>query len=290
MEVDAALRRCYAEIVMDADVLAEALGILFRSPFGMFFACLWGALWGSFFNVAIYRVGLYQSVVYPPSRCPSCGRPVRPLENVPMLSWLLLRGRCAGCKSRISPRYFVVELACTLLAGGLFWHLGLTADPIHLMARFFVEFAFVGTLVVLSGIDLDHMLIPDRITYPAIPIFFVAALLLGDTPRWELLVGPIVGYGLVAVTAELGYAVMKREVMGYGDAKLLALVGATLGWRATVFAFFAAPFVGLLVLIPLSMGRGRSLRGVEVPYGPFLAAAAVAYLFLASTLRPLWPG
>jgi leader peptidase (prepilin peptidase)/N-methyltransferase len=190
---------------------------------------------------------------------------------------------------RISPRYFVVELGCTLLALALWLHLADVGDPVHRIARFFVEFAFVGTLVVLSGIDLEHMLIPDRITYPAIPTFFVAALLLGDTPRAQLLVGPIVGYGLVAVTAELGYALMKREVMGYGDAKLLALVGAALGWRAAVFAFFAAPFVGLLVLIPLSIARGRSLRGVEVPYGPFLAVASVAYVFLAPALAALWP-
>jgi leader peptidase (prepilin peptidase)/N-methyltransferase len=214
---------------------------------------------------------------------------VRALENVPILSWLLLRGRCAGCRARISGRYFVVELGCTLLAGGLWLHLAETADVVHLLARFFFEFALTGTLVVLSGIDLDHMLIPDRITYPAIPLFFVAALLLGDTPRGELLLGMLVGYGLVAVTAEVGYFAMKREVMGYGDAKLLMLVGSALGWRAAVFSFFAAPFVGLFVLVPLSMSRGRSLRGVEVPYGPFLAAACVAYVFVAPLLLPLWP-
>jgi leader peptidase (prepilin peptidase)/N-methyltransferase len=272
------------------DSVEEALGLFAHGPIGVAFAALWGALWGSFFNVCIHRVGLHESVVRPPSRCPRCGRGVRPLENIPVLSWLMLRGRCAGCGSPISVRYPLVELLGLLLAAGLWLHLRAdTADPVHLAARFFVLFALVGTLLVLAGIDLDHLVIPDRITYPAIPIFLVAALLLGDVPRWELVLGPLIGYGVVALTAEVGYRIAGREVMGYGDAKLLALVGAALGWRAVVFAFFGAPFVGLLVLIPVSVIGKRTLRGVEVPYGPFLAAASVAYLFVADLLLPLWP-
>jgi leader peptidase (prepilin peptidase)/N-methyltransferase len=272
------------------DGMEEALAWFAHGPLGLAFAALWGALWGSFFNVCIHRVGLHESVVRPPSRCPRCGRGVRPLENIPVLSWLALRGRCAGCGSSISIRYPLVELTALLLAAGLWLHLrASTPDPVHLAARFFVLFAFTGTLIVLSGIDLDHLIIPDRITYPAIPIFLLAALLLGDVPRREVLLGPLVGYGLVAVTAELGYRLAGREVMGYGDAKLLAMVGAALGWRAVVFAFFMAPFCGLLVLIPVSVIGKRPLRGVEVPYGPFLAIASVVYLFLAETLLPLWP-
>ena len=273
------------------EILAESIGMLVGSPLGLLFASLWGALWGSFFNVCIHRVGLYQSVVRPASRCPRCGRGVRPIENIPIVSWIFLRGRCAGCHLPISIRYPLVELLATVLAAGLWLHLrtDTSVDAVHLVARFFVDFALVGTLLVLAGIDLDHMLIPDRVTYPAIPIFFLAATLLRDTPLWELALGPIVGYGLVAITAELGYLIAKREVMGYGDAKLLALVGAALGWKAPVFAFFSAPFVGLLVLVPIAIMRKQRLRGVEVPYGPFLAIASVAYLFLSETLAGLWP-
>jgi leader peptidase (prepilin peptidase)/N-methyltransferase len=162
-----------------------------------------------------------------------------------------------------------------------------TVDPVHVLARFFVGFAFIGTLIVLCGIDLDHLILPDRITYPAIPLFFLAALMLGDVPRSELVIGPFAGYGIVAVTAELGYLMLRREAMGYGDAKLLALIGAFLGWRAVLFAFFAAPFAGLLVLLPQAMLRGRSLRGVEIPYGPFLAVATLVYLFIDDLLRAI---
>jgi leader peptidase (prepilin peptidase)/N-methyltransferase len=274
------------------EALAESIGLFVSSPLGVAFAAMWGALWGSFFNVAIYRVGLHESVVRPRSRCPRCGRMVRALENIPILSWILLRGRCAGCALPISIRYPLVEALSLALAVALWLSLAHEpgVDPVHVLARFFLGFALIGVLVVLSGIDLDHFLIPDVITYPAIPIFFVAAVLLGDVPLVELGLGPFVGYGLVAVTAELGYLIARREVMGYGDAKLLALVGAALGWHAAFFAFFAAPFVGLATLIPIALVKKQKvLRGVEVPYGPYLATAAIAYLFLAPTLAPLWP-
>jgi leader peptidase (prepilin peptidase)/N-methyltransferase len=277
---------------MDAsDSMADVLSVLVQSPFGVTFAAIWGGLWGSFFNVCIHRVGVHESVVRPRSRCPRCGRGVRALENVPVLSWLALRGRCAGCGLPISIRYPLVELLSAGLATALWLHLRdqASVDPVHVLAHFFVGFALVGTLIVLSGIDLDHLLIPDVITYPAIPIFWFAALLLGDVPRLELVLGPIVGYGLVAVTAEVGALILKREAMGYGDAKLLALIGAALGWRAVVFTFFAAPFVGLLVLLPLALVRRQRLRGVELPYGPFLAVAAIVYLFVSDQLAPLWP-
>jgi len=277
------------------DSLASALALLLRTHAGQVtfaaFATVWGALWGSFFNVCIYRVGLYESVVHPRSRCPRCGRGVRAIENVPVVSWLFLRGRCAGCALPISVRYPLVELLSALLALGLWLHLAsIPDDPVHLLARFFVYFALLGTLLVISGIDLDHLLIPDRITYPAIPIFFVLAILLRDTPPLELALGPFVGYGLVLVTAEVGYLVMRRDVMGYGDAKLLALLGAALGWRAPVFAFFFAPFLGLVVLVPMLVVRRRRLiGGPEVPYGPFLAVAGVLYLFIADWLRAFLP-
>ncbi len=268
--------------LVDADTLAESLALLTGSPIGVAFAAIWGALWGSFLNVCIYRVGIHESVVRPRSRCPSCGRGVRAIENVPVLSWIFLRGRCAGCRAPISLRYPLVELLGLVLAVALWERIvvGAPGDPVQLVARFFVLFALTAVLIVLSGIDLDHMLIPDRITYPAIPLFFVAALLMRERPPLELVLGPVVGYALVAVTAELGYLILQREAMGYGDAKLLALIGAAVGWRGAVFAFFAAPFLGLLVLVPLMLARRSRLRGVEVPYGPFLAVAGVAYLFV----------
>jgi leader peptidase (prepilin peptidase)/N-methyltransferase len=264
----------------------DTLGLFLSPPVGYLFAAIWGAVWGSFFNVCIHRIGLYESVVRPRSRCPRCGRTVRALENIPLLSWLFLRGRCRGCRSPISVRYPLIEaLSCLLaLATYVRFVTGEQGDPVALLARFFTYFAFLGTLLVLCGIDLDHLTIPDRVTYPAIPIFFLCGLALRDVSPTSLLIGSFVGYLLVAITAELAFLILQREGMGYGDAKLLALIGSLLGWKGALFAFFAAPFVGLLVLIPLTVIRRSRLFGVEVPYGPFLATAAALYLFWGGSL------
>lgn len=269
-----------------------------RSPAGWGFAAVWGALWGSFFNVCIHRIGLYESVVRPRSRCPGCGQEIAWYDNVPILSWLLLRGRCRRCRAPISIRYPLVEALSLALACGVWarfvWRVD--GDPVALLARFFVYFAFAGTLVVLAGIDFDHKLLPDRITMPAIPIFFVCSLVLRDLPSLtvagvvvpggEALLGAVLGYGLVAVTAELAYLVLGREGMGYGDAKLLAMVGALLGWRGTLVTFFGAPFAGLPILVPALLLSKRRLFGLEVPYGPILVLAALAYLFFGQLLPP----
>ena len=277
------------------------LELLVRAPVGWVFAAVWGALWGSFFNVCIHRVGLYESVVRPRSRCPSCSAPIAGIDNIPVVSWLVLGGRCRHCRARISIRYPLVEALAAALAVAVWARVSANEvqaglAPVVALERFFVYFAFVGTTLVLAGIDLDHTLLPDRITMPAIPIFFVCGMLLRDlpdlvtfgvlVPAGEALVGMLLGYGLVAVTAELSYLLLKREGMGYGDAKLLALVGALLGWRGVVFTFFGAPFVGLVVLVPLLTLRKQRLFGLEVPYGPFLIVAAWAYLFFGQLMPP----
>jgi leader peptidase (prepilin peptidase)/N-methyltransferase len=268
---------------------SDALGLLVLPPYGWALAALWGALWGSFFNVAIHRVGLYESVVRPRSRCPSCGMWIGARDNVPVLSWLLLRGRCRACGARISARYPLVELLSIGLALAVYARFvaGEPAPPVALAARFFVYFAFVGTLLVLCGIDLDHQLIPDRITFPAIPLFFVAALMLRDVAPRDLLIGAVGGYALVALFAEGAYLLLGREGMGYGDAKLLALVGALLGWRAVMVSFFGAPFIGLVVVLPILAARRGRIFGVAIPYGPFLAGAALVYLFFGRHLIPI---
>jgi leader peptidase (prepilin peptidase)/N-methyltransferase len=268
------------------------LELLVRGWPGWAFAGVWGALWGSFFNVAIYRVGLYESVVRPRSRCPSCGRPIAGFDNIPILSWLILGGRCRHCRARISIRYPLVEAISVGLSLAVWARFVAGRDappsspivmgPPSLLAHFFVYFAFAGTLLVLSGIDLDHQLLPDRITMPAIPVALVAGLLLGDLPPLELIVGAVIGYGVVAVTAELAYLALGREGMGYGDAKMLAMTGALLGWRGVAATFFGAPFVGLLIAVPILLARRGRLFGLEIPYGPFLALARARL----SLLRP----
>jgi leader peptidase (prepilin peptidase)/N-methyltransferase len=265
------------------------LQLLVRTPIGWVFGALWGVLWGSFFNVCIYRIGLYESVVRPRSRCTTCGRPIAGFDNIPIVSWILLGGRCRGCKTRISVRYPLVEALSGVVGVAIWWRFcggpeHAETDPVVALAHYFVYFAFAGTLLVLSGIDFDHKLLPDRITMPGIPLCFLAGLLLRDVPPGELLLGAFVGYGLVAVTIELSYLILGREGMGYGDAKLLAMVGALLGWRAVVATFFGAPFVGLVILVPALLATRRRVLGLEVPYGPFLAGAAFAYVLFGQWL------
>jgi leader peptidase (prepilin peptidase)/N-methyltransferase len=268
----------------DAD---GALALLVLPPWGWVLAGLLGALWGSFFNVAIHRLGLYESVVRPRSRCPRCSTPIAWYDNLPIVGWMLLAGKCRHCRLPISPRYPLVELLSTLLALAVYarFVVGGEAPVALLAARFLVYFAFVGTLVVVAGVDLDHKIIPDAVTYPAIPAFFVAAILLRDVAPLDLIFGVAAGYGIVAVTAELAWWILAREGMGYGDAKLLALVGALLGWRAVVFTFLLAPFFGLVIIVPVLVARRSRIRGVEVPYGPFLVGAALVYVFFG---RQLW--
>lgn len=280
---------------MDDGNVDSLLGMLVTPPWSWlfaFFAGVLGAAWGSFFNVAIHRLGLYESVLWPPSRCPRCGTPIKWYDNVPVLAWLWLRGRCRRCGLPISVRYPLVELVTMLLALALYWRFVLAADgdPVARVAHFLVYFAFAGTLLVISGIDLDHKIIPDSVTYPAIPAFFVCALFLRDVRPYDLVLGMVAGYGGVALTAELAYLVLKRDAMGYGDAKLLMMVGALMGWKAVLFTFFGGATIGAIALLPVVAVRRGKMVGVEIPFGPFLASAALVYLFFGRELLALLVG
>jgi leader peptidase (prepilin peptidase)/N-methyltransferase len=239
------------------------LALLVLPPWGWILAGLLGALWGSFFNVAIHRLGLYESVVRPRSRCPRCSTAIAWYDNLPIVGWMLLAGKCRHCRLPISPRYPLVEALSMLLALAVYARFVAGGDaPVALLAaRFLVYFAFVGTLVVVAGVDLDHKIIPDVVTYPAIPAFFVAGILLRDVAPIDLLFGLVAGYGIVAVTAELAWWILKREGMGL------------------------APFFGLFIIVPVLIARRSRIRGVEVPYGPFLVGAALVYVFFG---RQLW--
>ncbi len=270
------------------------MGELLAPPVGYFLAAVWGALWGSFFNVAVHRLGREDAslamLLSPPSHCPRCRAPVAAYDNVPVLGWILLRGRCRSCRQPISPRYPLVEAGSSLAAVLVYRAFVLghpDAVPLEL-CRFLVYFGFVGTLGVLALIDLDTMLIPDAITLPAIPAFFVAGRVFADVPWLEAAIGGAAGF-LIIKGIQVGYAaVAGREGMGGGDATLMALVGGFLGWRALPFTLGLGAMLGTLVSVPLLLWQRRhageegspsSLRHVEVPFGPFLVAGALCYLF-----------
>jgi leader peptidase (prepilin peptidase)/N-methyltransferase len=257
------------------------------SPFAVAVAAVFGAIWGSFFNVCIARVPEGQSVVRPGSRCVACHAPVRAFDNVPVLSYLWLRGRCRACGAPFSVRYPLVELLAAALAAALWWQY-VAQDPGGVLAvrvaRFAYGFAFSGVLVVLALIDLATLTLPDIITLPAIAVFFLAGFGVHEVPWLARLIGAAAGYLLLRLPADFYYYVLKREGLGLGDAKLLALIGVALGWKALPFVVFSGSVAGLLVGIPVVLVAWRrrasgSVRDVKVPFGPFLALGALFYVF-----------
>jgi leader peptidase (prepilin peptidase) / N-methyltransferase len=294
-------------------VSAAPIEELATGPGAYVLAFVLGALLGIFANVCILRIPRRQSIVRPPSHCGACGAPVRWFDNLPIVSFLVLRGRCRACGAAFSPRYLLVEAATALLVLAVY-HLCMSSlrpeDELSLrLMRFAVYTLFVWTLVVIAFIDLDHKKIPDRITYPAIPVFFAFGVLLGDVPLLDQAIGVVAGYGTIRLISDGYYWLTRREGLGYGDGKLLALVGALLGWRGVLFALFGGSLMGTLLAVPAILLRRRRepraggeaaprgeeaegegddappLRHVELPFGPFLAAGAVAYLFLEEVVR-----
>jgi leader peptidase (prepilin peptidase)/N-methyltransferase len=277
--------------------MGESLAFLLSSPWGTAAAGLFGAVWGSFFNVVIVRVPRGQSVIRPGSRCGSCGAPVRAADNIPILSYLLLRGRCRACRAPISARYPLVEALGALLGAVLWWEF-VASDPGEAtgvrLARFACYFAFGGVLLVLSFIDLATKLLPDVITLPAVPILYLAAFGAHQADWLERLIGGAAGYLFFRLIADFYFYVLKREGLGLGDGKLLAVIGAVLGWRALPFVVFVGAIAGALVSIPvLLVTRRRAgapaepLRQAQIPFGPFLALAALIYLCAGRRLLEL---
>jgi leader peptidase (prepilin peptidase)/N-methyltransferase len=287
----------------------RALEPLVASPGAYVFVFVLGTLWGSFANVCIYRWPPTdehpdgRSVVRPPSHCSACKAPIRWYDNVPLLSYLWLRGRCRACKVPFSPRYLVVELVTGALFAVAWWaavDIRSYTDPLDdRLIRFAIYAAFCFVMVVITFIDLDHKLILDRLTYPSIAVFYGASLLLPGRSWADGLVGAAVGYGVVWLVREVYYRITRREGLGLGDGKLLAVVGALLGWRGVVVSLFGGSLLGSVIGIaalvyarrraapvaaPAPGGDGAPtveappLRHTELPFGPFLAMAAIFYL------------
>ena len=232
-----------------------------------------GAAIGSFLNVVIYRLPREKSVVRPRSSCPTCGAPVVAWANVPILSYLFLRGRCASCKARISPRYPLVETLTALLFVALL--LRWEALPIVLV----IYWPLAAALVAITFIDLDHQIIPNAITLPGVVIGLLCALLLPWTPGLvDAAIGAVVVGGMLWGVAALYEWRTGRMGLGLGDVKLMAMLGAFLGLEPTLSILILGCLLGLLqglAMIALRLG-GRLTR---IPFGPALATAGVAHLF-----------
>jgi leader peptidase (prepilin peptidase)/N-methyltransferase len=229
------------------------------------FAFVWGCLWASFVNVVVYRVPRGMSVIRPGSHCPGCGAAVRPMDNIPVLSWLFLRGRARCCGVRISPRYVIVEVLGGVLALAIAELVAaqVTRETtlLHAAAIFLSDLALALALMAAAFIDLSHMFLPDVITIGG-ALFGLATPALRDLTWLDALLGAAVGFGGIWFPFVFAYQALRgRPGMGLGDAKLVMLAGAWFGWPGAAFALFAGALQATLVAVVLVLLRG----GIEEP-------------------------
>lgn len=234
-------------------------------------AGLLGLVLGSFFNVCIYRLPREESIVWPGSHCPRCRHALAPLDNIPLVSFLLLKGSCRYCRQPISTRYPLVEFLMSALMVALAWRFGFSWS-------FLQGAVLAGALLVVTFIDLDHQIIPDVISIPGLVVGLGLSWLTGN-PGWKSsLIGLLVGGGLLYLLAA-GYELLtKREGMGGGDIKLLAMIGAFLGWTGVLVTVMLAAVIGSLLGIALILFWKKG-RTHALPFGPFLSLGALIHLF-----------
>lgn len=226
-----------------------------------------GLLFGSFFNVCIYRIPRGESIVFPASHCPKCHQSIKPWDNIPIVSFLLLRGKCRSCDAAISWRYPLVELLTALLF-------------LTIVHTFAVSWAtlfyliFASALLIISFIDLDYQIIPDKISLPGIVVGIIASFFF-PIAWYESVLGALVGGGVILLVGYIGEFVFKKEAMGGGDVKLMAMVGAFLGWKLALLTIFFASLIGAVIGIGMRLITGKEY----IPFGPFLSIGALFALF-----------
>jgi leader peptidase (prepilin peptidase) / N-methyltransferase len=271
-------------------------------PIWVVAALVLGLLVGSFLNVVIHRLPIMMerdwlgqcaelrgeeapvfepfSLARPRSRCPHCGHPISALENIPVLSYLVLRGRCKSCKAAISPRYPLVEAFTGLCFAFVVWSFGPTLAAIGAMV-------FVAAAIVLTGIDIDKQLLPDDITLPLLWLGLLFNVFSTYTDLSSAVLGAIAGYLALWSVYWLFKLLTGKEGMGYGDFKLLAAIGAWLGWQILPLTILLSSFVGAVVGIGLIVLARRG-RDVPIPFGPYLVAAGLIALFWGKPLTRAW--
>ena len=284
------------------------LSNLLPPVFGYVIAGVFGALIGSFLNVVIHRVPLEESIVFPNSRCPSCGGVIAFYDNIPFVSYLVLRAKCRHCKERISFRYPAVELLTAALFIAVAWHDGLSvALPFDLV--------FVSALLALVFIDAEHMILPNVITYPGIVFAVIARIAipylsgtshfddipslsqgaLANMPFWVTsltgaLLGALLGGGSLWLMGWTWEKLRGIEAMGLGDVKMMFMVGAYLGWRLTILTIFVGVLTGSIIGIALMARQGQRNMQMLLPFGVFLGLGAIAALLFGVPLVEWYAG
>jgi leader peptidase (prepilin peptidase)/N-methyltransferase len=249
------------------------------------FIFILGAIAGSFLNVCIHRMPREESIVSPPSHCPHCTTPIKPYDNVPVVSYLILGGHCRSCGSRISPRYLVVEL----LTAGCF--LALSLMFAHALPLMVIALIFVCSLIIVFFVDLEHQIIPDEISLGGIAFGIVASIAypqLHTTTSHGLalirsLEGLVTGGALFWLIRIIGGRVFRKEALGFGDVKLMAAIGALLGPSLILLTTFLAALIGSVIGLSL-IAIGRAELGSRLPFGPFICLGAVTSFLYGNQL------
>lgn len=240
------------------------------------FIFIFGSVIGSFLNVCIVRMPREESIVTPGSHCTRCKKPIPWYDNIPFVGYIVLRGKCRFCKEKISFQYFIVELVTALMFLWLYFYFGLTG----LLVPYFI---FVSGLIVATFVDIEHRIIPDEISVGGMVVGIIFSIFLPQLHGEHLyllglgksLLGVLIGGGSIYAMGMLGDFLFKKESMGGGDVKLLAMVGAFLGWQSAILTFFIAPIFGAVAGIIVKIRTKESM----IPYGPFLALGALISLF-----------
>ena len=231
-----------------------------------------GLIVGSFSNVCIYRIPKNESIIYPASHCPKCRSNITPKDNIPLLSYILLKGRCRNCKNKISIQYPVVEFLTGLVYLIIYLIYGLSVQTL-------IYIILSSALIIIAFIDLNQQIVPDVISLPGIVIGFIISFFVPYISFINSALGVVIGGGIILVIGMAGSVIFKKEAMGGGDVKLAAMIGAFLGWRFIIISLFLGFFLGALAGIILILSKIKSREDV-VPFGPFIV--------LGSFITLLW--
>lgn len=233
---------------------------------------IFGICLGSFFNVCIYRLPSSMTIINPrQSVCLHCNKPIKFYDNIPLISYLILKGRCRNCQEPIALRYPLVEFISGLFALLTVLKFGFSVEAL-------VYYAFISSLMIITFIDIDHQIIPDAITLPGIPLFFLGSLFVPTISLKDAALGLFVGGGSLFAIAWGYHLITKKEGMGGGDIKLLAMIGGLIGWQGVIFTIFFSSAVGSLSGLLLMMREKKGMK-LAIPFGPFLSLGAIAYVF-----------
>ena len=235
-----------------------------------------GSLVGSFLNVCISRLPKEESIIWPGSHCPYCKKPIRFYDNIPLVSYVLLMGKCRNCKKPISIQYPLIEGITALSSLFLFMKFGPSLS-------YLFYFAFVAALIVITVIDLYHQIIPDVISLPGIGVGLIASLILPQITFLNSLFGVLLGGGSLFLVATCYEWLFKREGMGGGDVKLLAMIGAFLGWKAVILTILLSSLIGSITGILIMVVKGKDFK-YAIPFGPFLSLGAAISLFYGQNI------